>query len=824
MAKKKSASNGLLFILALILYAFFSLSRDLRMIVIIIIVTIFFVWYLYKISKKSRLDSSQQKSFTEEIKSKLNEGIPKSPEDHLSKEIELGDISIFSAAQSADISISKTSKQRNEYSLNQSFPDELDDFTSVTLKDKKIRTDYRIPEPSKPNKYIEWITPGKQVVIAGLVLPGGMIYISSTGSDYLGAPVIRKDLNVFASFVDVSLPLLGYWPSYSTISPEARKAYLQWLAGGRKAPDAHIGYVFLFFYGLEQRVLVDANEGLTARIDIAVIKCEIKRLINIYNQNNSFERYARNFLAYIESSNMDKKYYLSEPPIFYKRGYELPLELRIALGQLALDQRPVSAEWAFAWVQTDPNISFRMPAIRCAEQFAMLFKQEYINLYGEGIVLKCNKTKLQLTYHPASSSLSGMEFKHNNHNIPDITAVKGPIAKLQSLVDVCTEILDPYSRYLGRTGPNKAHALEGLILLPIEIWPEPSRSELNLIKSITFEQGLTVMTFGELCARLKSTAVLPRDKILALAGVLESINIGIEPNVLAGSRLPKPEEDIALFRIDKEATTYDDPAYRIAVITLDLSCAAALADGEVSSDEIITLNTHIDSWGHLDKDQHAHLKAYLQLSIKNPVAVGSLKKNLAQITLDEKHTIARFLAHLAQADGVVSPKEVKFLERIYKMLGVNTQLVYTNLHTSAAHFTGSPEQQGAADFVLDAERIAQLKKETAEVSILLSTIFQEDVSPQPIPTESVCPEEKQQKDTRLILGLDYDHSAFLRLLISRKSWLRSELVDVASDMELMLDGALENINETMLDTFDETLTEGDDPIDINQNITETLPI
>ncbi|MGH2217805.1 TerB N-terminal domain-containing protein, partial [Enterococcus faecalis] len=31
---------------------------------------------------------------------------------------------------------------------------------------------------------------------------------------------------------------VGYWPSYSDITPGARAAYLTWLADGRRAPNA----------------------------------------------------------------------------------------------------------------------------------------------------------------------------------------------------------------------------------------------------------------------------------------------------------------------------------------------------------------------------------------------------------------------------------------------------------------------------------------------------------------------------------------------------------------------------------------------------------
>ena len=54
---------------------------------------------------------------------------------------------------------------------------------------------------------------------------------------------------------DLSGHLMDYWPSYSHLAPESRAAYLDWLAAGRPG-GAHIGYVFLFFYGIERRVLL----------------------------------------------------------------------------------------------------------------------------------------------------------------------------------------------------------------------------------------------------------------------------------------------------------------------------------------------------------------------------------------------------------------------------------------------------------------------------------------------------------------------------------------------------------------------------------------
>src|SRR3546814_11495488 len=86
---------------------------------------------------------------------------------------------------------------------------------------------------------------------------------------------------------------MDYWPSYSDISATARRAYLSWLAERRNAAGADIGHVFLFFYGLERRVLVAADLDQHARGQRATIAPEILRLPSIYGcPSGSFRTYS----------------------------------------------------------------------------------------------------------------------------------------------------------------------------------------------------------------------------------------------------------------------------------------------------------------------------------------------------------------------------------------------------------------------------------------------------------------------------------------------------------------------------------------------------
>lgn len=132
-----------------------------------------------------------------------------------------------------------------------------------------------------------WLRPGELAVVAGINLPDGMVYIGNKyKSNRTGAEpaFINPSMDVAETESDISLPLIDNAPDYSTCSPEARRAYLQWLSEGRKSPTAQIGYVFLFFYGLEHRILVDATIDPVAKRELPTLEAEINRLLGIYGK------------------------------------------------------------------------------------------------------------------------------------------------------------------------------------------------------------------------------------------------------------------------------------------------------------------------------------------------------------------------------------------------------------------------------------------------------------------------------------------------------------------------------------------------------------
>jgi TerB-C domain len=195
--------------------------------------------------------------------------------------------------------------------------------------------------------------------------------------------------------------------------------------------------------------------------------------------------------------------------------------------------------------------------------------------------------------------------------------------------------------------------------------------------------------------------------------------------------------------------------------------------------------------------------------------------------------LAKLLSALALADGKLRPSAVKHLEKVYQLLGLEASALYSELHVASAApepkgisgpVTAAPKSRNEGGFKLDAARIAALQRDSERVTAMLSKVFeeQEPAAPvaAPLPLDHV--ERDSDEKTPRLLGLDPEHSAFLRVLLTRPSWTRAELADIAADMELMLDGALERVNEAALDAYDNRIADGDDPIEIAQDLLENV--
>ncbi|WP_407356762.1 TerB N-terminal domain-containing protein [Methanolobus sp. WCC5] len=88
---------------------------------------------------------------------------------------------------------------------------------------------------------------------------------------------------------------IGYFPSYEGLTPEQRWVYLNWLKDIRQQVD--IGYVFVFYYGLERHLVYGNYKDA---VDVIL-------LLRKYHKNGSFQGYSLSALILASILHKDKE-------------------------------------------------------------------------------------------------------------------------------------------------------------------------------------------------------------------------------------------------------------------------------------------------------------------------------------------------------------------------------------------------------------------------------------------------------------------------------------------------------------------------------------
>ena len=686
-----------------------------------------------------------------------------------------------------------------------------------------------------------------------------MVYVGSgvqSISGYEAEPcLIDPRLPVRWSRPDWTGETMYYWPSYSYISPRARAAYLTWLEDGRRDESAHIGYVFLFFYGLERRLFGDL-EGNVGHHEARTIVAEIERLIKIYDTNRSFSGYANALLDFVrlqQSIDSDLQPIQWSPAHGY--SWKVPDSVLLGIGKYVAQGLGIPADWALSYLRHHPAGLLRTSAERCHKEFDELFKVRYRDKFDEGIRIRRLAPKLTLSYGPASSSFCG-EVSTTADGIPDVTCDPSLFCKLRDLGEECSDDLDAYSRFLGRR-PDEKGTAAAVALLPDELLASYGGRVVDDLGSWTSKAlaGRTsaVVPLDELvqqCTPGRVDKLAKRDAV-SLASLLGKIGIGLEPDVRFGAPTPKPGSDAVLFRLSDGAAAAPSPEYTAAMSLVHLTAVVAAADGCISPAEQQHLADHAEQVLSLDAAECVRLQAHLAFLATVKPGMAGIKRKVEGLPEEERSDVGKFLIHVAAADGVVSPEEISTLTKVFRHLGLDEGDVFRQVHALGISDPGPVTVRNAeqttrwavpeplADFphlptvALDPARVQARIAETAHVSALLAEIFADDDTPdgqltpsepdEGIPRSTAGPQESHKKPEPTIAGLDPVHSALATTLASRAEWNLNDAEELAESLGLpFLEGVLDIINEAAIDACGDPLIEGEDPLQLNDYAKEEL--
>lgn len=677
-----------------------------------------------------------------------------------------------------------------------------------------------------------WVPSGETVVVAGRHI-SGMVYVGappSVGESYYRqscSAYIDPTLSVASLPADPQSDELGYWPSYSDISARCRATYLDWLVDGATSKSINIGYVFLYFYGLERRLFVDKPE----QHEQALILAEAERLLALYGANHSIWRYLGEF---VETASIVFAREGQIEPIYESRSWELPLPVRIKIGSMVRDGERVSAEWILSWYLCSGYTNLRTPARRCTKEFRALFLVLHEKKYPGGQKVRKPKGQLQYRYRAASSEFD-LDLKPtvDGDPVPDITSLAAPVNRAQLIADEASDALDKYSRFLGRNS-DRGNSIEAHALLPVEIrdqFPCAGMDALeNWAKSIISTDGLVAVT--ELIEKLEGAAPdrIGRRQLTDAADALAGLAIGMAPDPRFALRAPKADEVVVLFDLGEPVLTLEDVSnsYQQALLEMALGSFIAHADGEVVEAEHLRL-VELATTAPVANDQERyrlHANRFWFEAVKPDM--NMLRKRLKSASSEDSLTLRAAAIGMAHADMAIVPEEVAGIEKIYTALGLDRSLVYTDLHArdvtdtpvsvraaiAEAGGEAIPEDTLSNAVTLDMSKIAQIRSNTDRVSSVLGEIFGADA-------EGSSPKEAPVSDSNFE-GLDTIHSGFVQKLIAEVNWSADKLADIATVNKLPLAGMIETVNEWSFETHGEMLIDDYDGYEILPEIAEAI--
>jgi uncharacterized tellurite resistance protein B-like protein len=342
-----------------------------------------------------------------------------------------------------------------------------------------------------------------------------------------------------------------------------------------------------------------------------------------------------------------------------EKGWEIPLSVRIRIGQFAAKGTPIPPEWALAWVWYHPETRLRTPALRCTEEFARLFARRYAKTYGPGLTARPGKARLRGAFKSTNFSLGAVRL--DTQMVPNTFEHKAPVRKLREIFIQASDELDAYSRWIGRN-PEHAGTLPALAQLPAELVDQSNSTGKAFIQWANghLAAGDPARIPGAEIVTLwagDGTQKLTKAQSKSFLELAHRLGFGVEPDVRFGGQVISTSEPVVMFRISPDAPAEADSAYTSAVLLVHLAAAVAAADGHISRSEVGHLGSWVATNLHLSPSAQTRLFAHLLRLAATDIKLTGIRKRIDPLTTDQRRAMGDLLVALASSDGTVSPEE-----------------------------------------------------------------------------------------------------------------------------------------------------------------------
>jgi tellurite resistance protein len=331
--------------------------------------------------------------------------------------------------------------------------------------------------------------------------------------------------------------------------------------------------------------------------------------------------------------------------------------------------------------------------------------------------------------------------------------------------------------------------------------------------------------------------IAKRDAI-AIVQLLAKLGVGLEPDPRFTPEVLEREGKCILFQAEGVLPATPTEAYKTASLMMRLAATVMSSDGSVASGENEVLERHIESVLGFLPCERQRLAAHVRWCMLSAPELTGLKKRLLAWSKPQRQSAARIMLLVANADNLIAPAEVTVLTKIYRLLELNPETLFSDLHAIQTHPAELPptilhpdhEPSGrriprqstsrkrakSAAVPLDVEVIERTIRETQQVQQLLASVFTDDEVRMPDKSAAIDPA------TASVLGLDSTHSTLLVRLLAKPDWPRPDFEALCAEYQVLPDGAIETINTAAMEHHGDMLFEMRDSLQLNQDVAKEV--
>jgi uncharacterized tellurite resistance protein B-like protein len=516
-----------------------------------------------------------------------------------------------------------------------------------------------------------WNAKDESITIDDRAIAEPLLYTSNDAASIPEASCINTDLSLEKTD-PAEDPELGYWPQYANLSPAQRNHYVEWLASGRQNPLTDYGYLFLFFFGLERRMLLDGG-------DAEPILRELLKLRKRYADSDAFYNTSTHFMAFVFATvNIRRIRRRWFDRLYVRPETELHEDsLVVALTWLYERKEPMLGAIAFQVALKDTRCSDSVVVRKAGPAFRALFLERYEAAFPEGMLLKITEQKRAFAYRPVNPTLQGWRTNQTLQSI-HLADVLGASDQFTPLVEIWNECITTLRPKISTQDASDWDEWKSLL---------SSNSDKRGDVCTTVENILT--TFDIKPAYRTS---LSMEQSLDLIVNANAAGISIEPLPDAIFRPYRKDDVVAIVPINGQPDLDAENLYLAAALLLGLGIGMAAVDSEIDELELLHLPAIANARFHFGDDDRKRITAYGNLLLEQPPKLVPIAKRLSRdLKKQECLQLAEFLIGITASNAVVEPAELEAIAAVYRAFGLPEKQMKASLNRLGIEITTKRE-------------------------------------------------------------------------------------------------------------------------------------